>query len=57
MECAGVAHSADEAAPNWEESGANAPADMAAGLVASNPVATDPKAKSLQQLKGPQVEY
>jgi hypothetical protein len=30
-----------------------APADMAAGLVGSYPVATDPKAKSLQQLKSP----
>jgi hypothetical protein len=46
----GVAHSADEA---WEESCANANANMAAGLVASDPAATDPKAKSLQQLKSP----
>jgi len=50
----GCAHSADEAAPNREESCANA--NMAAGLVASDPAATDRKAKSLQQLKSPQVE-
>jgi hypothetical protein len=35
----------------WLAFGRNASADMAAGLVASNPVATDPKAKSLQQLE------
>jgi hypothetical protein len=33
------------AAPNWEESYANANANMAAGLVASDPAATDQKAK------------
>jgi hypothetical protein len=55
----GCAHSADKAAPNRDEScaNANANANMATGLVASDPAATDPKAKSLQQLKSPQVEY
>jgi hypothetical protein len=52
-------HIQQKAAPNWDEScaNANANANMATGLVASDPAATDPKAKSLQQLKSPQVEY